>query len=104
MFNPTIGRDMVFECDGCSCDPIMTQRWHCDVVLDFDFCDACHNGRDFHDLHNHDHSMFAISVPDGFFKIVPDTGGEHALKELMKRDPHFNFNLWCSQQVTNISY
>jgi hypothetical protein len=42
--------------------------------------------------------MSAISVPDGFFKIVHGRGGEQALKELMKRDPNFNFNLWCSQQ------
>ncbi len=92
---------MVFRCDGCGCIPIMTQRWHCDVCQNFDFCDVCHNGRDLHDLHNHEHSMSAISVADGFFKIVPDRGGEHALEELMKRDPHFNFNFWCSQQVTN---
>jgi hypothetical protein len=86
---------MLFTCDGCGCVPITTQRWHCDVCLGlwFDFCDACHNEREPHDLHNHDHSMSAISVLDGFFKIVPYRGGEHDLKELMKRDPHFNFNL-----------
>jgi hypothetical protein len=42
--------------------------------------------------------MSAISVPDGFWRIVPGRGGEHALKELLKRDPHFNLNLWCSRQ------
>ncbi len=89
---------MKFTCDGCGCVPIKTQRWHCDVCLDFDFCDACHNERDLHDLHDHDHSMSAISVPDGFWRIVPGRGGEHALKELLKRDPHFNLNLWCSRQ------
>ncbi len=91
--NPTTGQYMKFRCDSCGCDPIMTQCWHCDVCLNFDFCDACHNERDINDLHNHDHSMSAIWVPDGFFEIVPCRGGEHALKELMKRDPHFNFNL-----------
>ncbi len=96
MFNPTIGQDMVFECDGCGCVPIMTQCWHCDVCQDFDFCDACHNGKDIHDLH--DHSMSTISIPNGFLEIVPSRGGERALNELMKRDPHFKFNLWCSQQ------
>ncbi|CAK9210705.1 unnamed protein product [Sphagnum troendelagicum] len=96
VFNPTIGRDMVFECDGCGCVPIMTQCWHCDVCQDFDFCDAYHNGRDIHDLH--DHSMSAISIPNGFLEIVPGHGGERALNKLMKRDPQFKFNLWCSQQ------
>jgi hypothetical protein len=76
---------MEFGCDGCGCDPIMTQRWHCDVCQDFDFCDDCYNGR-----YIHDHSMSAISAPHGF---------ERALNELMKRDPHFNFNLWRSQQI-----
>jgi E3 ubiquitin-protein ligase UBR4 len=89
---------MKFRCDGCGYDPIMTQRWHCDLCLDFDFCDACHNERDLHDLHNHEHSMSAISVPDGFLEIVPGRGGEHALKKLMKHDPHLNFNLWCLRQ------
>ncbi len=89
---------MEFRCDGCGCVPITTQRWHCDVCLDFDFCDACHNGRNLHDLHDHDHSMSVISIPDGFLEIVPRSENERALQELKKHDPHFNFNLWCSQQ------
>jgi hypothetical protein len=101
VFNPTIGWDMVFKCDGCGCVPIMTQCWHCDVCQDFEFCDACHNGRDIHDLHDHGHSMSDISIPNGFLEIVPSHGGERALNELMKRDPHFKFNLWCSQQISN---
>jgi len=99
VYSPTTGQSMEFGCDGCGCDPIMTQHWHCDVCQDFDFCDACYNGRDIHDLHDHDHSMSAISAPHGFLEIVPGRGFERALNELMKRDPHFNFNLWCSQQI-----
>jgi len=99
VFNPTFGQDMLFRCDGCDCCPIMTQRWHCDVCQFFDFCDACYNGRDIHDLHDHDHSMSAISTLDGFLEIIPGRGGERALHELMERDPHFNFNLWRSQHI-----
>jgi hypothetical protein len=37
--------------------------------------------------------MSVISVLDGFLEIVPGSKAERAFKELMKRDPHFNFNL-----------
>jgi hypothetical protein len=89
---------MLYNCDGCGCKPIKTQRWQCDVCQDFDFCDACHNGKVLHDRHNHDHSMSAISLLDGCLKKRPGKGFQRASQELMKSDPHFNLNLWCSQQ------
>lgn len=83
---------------------IATPSWHyVDVVMYvqiFDLCDSCHSEKDFYDFHNHNHSMSAILVLDGSLKIVLSRRAKHVLRESMKFDPHFNFNLWCSRQVS----
>ncbi len=88
------------ELDNINCNPIVALCWRCHVCPNFDLCDSCHSEKDFYDLHNHNHSMFAISVLDGSLEIVLSRKAKHALRESMKCDRHFNFNLWCSCQVS----
>ncbi len=92
------------ELDNINSNPIMALCWHSHVCPNFDLFDSCHSEKDFSDLHNHNHSLSLILVLDGSLEIVLSRRAKHALRELMKCDPHFNFNLWCSHPSFLISY
>eukprot|EP00727_Mastigamoeba_balamuthi_P002214 m51a1_g11990 putative auxin transport protein big-like (3533) ;mRNA; f:886903-898969 len=52
--------DNQYRCDVCGTVPIAGRRWHCDVCVDYDLCDACHAaGRSGDDPHKPSHSMTA---------------------------------------------
>jgi hypothetical protein len=91
--NPQTGQPMIFQCKGCSCRPIITLRWHCDICPDFNLCSNCHKGTRLQQLHNHDHPMSVASEPDGSFIF---SGLNANVGPALTSDPRFNS--WYSQQ------
>jgi len=91
--NPQTGQPMIFQCKGCSCRPIITLRWHCDICPDFNLCSNCHKGTSLQQLHNHEHPMSVASEPDGSFIF---SGSNANVGPALTSDPRFNS--WYSQQ------
>jgi hypothetical protein len=86
---------ITYKCDGCKWAPIVTQRWHCDTCLDFDFCEVCHS------LNDHEHPMSTTFPPPMSYITINTFRASGILFKWKEFNPGFNHALWSLYEVVH---